>query len=632
MANLSIPTMRERVQQTMSAGGRAVLGTSLALMLCASQMAAPTPALAYESASFTISAKDNQGAVYRVYRLFSADMTANTGADPDFPESQRPIARWPGIATHMSWNDEAKDAVLAFLDSYRGDSGTYRDWIAGEYDVEPGSDEHARLHGIPQNAAEYIAEMVGASPDDPGAAHVPTAKAERSFALELARALAASGVSAQRCTADAQGKATFTGEEGYYLFITDDASVGANEAGTSPIWVPLGGATATLEEKSAVPTLDKQVREDSTGTFGKVADANAGQDLDYRLVATMPENIGAFDTYFLKFSDQLPADMDLAGGNTSSVKVTLRYTHDGNAYSPDITTNSHVSMGYTRDGKLTVAIDDLKSVYSALAKDATVTVDYRAHLKDGCVIGAQGNLNSAVLTYAANPATAQAGAGSWDAPDPDGTSSTLEGAHRTRTCTWKVELEKVDKQTQARLPGARFTVRVAQTSGSADTASVGKYVQGDGSLGEAPHEFATGRDGKFEIPRVDSGTYTIRETAAPAGYELQDADISLDILPAPDQAAGSIPRWQLSLSGGEGAKANGTDIVTHLVAADGDAVASALETGTVAIQTSDDKKTVMPITGMEGTSAATLLACGVLAASLAGLHRIRRREEDGEAR
>ena len=52
------------------------------------------------------------------------------------------------------------------------------------------------------------------------------------------------------------------GEEGYYLLINQ--SVPANWAGTAPIWVPLGGQPVEITEKVSVPTLNKQVRENST--------------------------------------------------------------------------------------------------------------------------------------------------------------------------------------------------------------------------------------------------------------------------------------------------------------------------------------------------------------------------------
>ena len=605
----------------------------------------------YADGTFTIESVANADAVYDVYPVFFADMNARGYAEDDFDTTEYPVIDWPGIATKISWNDDAKDATLAFLDL-----NGYGAWIEATFSCTASDAKYTFEHGLPQNAAHYIAREIGASENDDGAATVPAAKAERTFALNLARALAASGMPVQATTLNAQGNAGFTGTEGYYLFVTRDDSVGADEAATSPIWVPLGGSTSSIQEKAAIPTLDKQVKEDSTQIFGYVADGSKGQDLDYKLTATMPANIKAFNNYWLGFTDTLPEGLELAGGDTSSVKVVLNYNHGGNAYSPDITLNSNVRIAYAGN-VLKVSVVDLKKVYANIDKDATVEVFYKAHITDAAAMGAAGNQNSAVLKYSSNPITyydpydpenplatpdpADPGYDPKTDPnspefDPEealpGTGETLEGAHKTRTCTWRIELNKVDKQTHANLAGAKFTARVAETVGSLDTDSVGKYVQADGSLADEPCEFVTDADGMFTIPRIDSGTYVLHETAAPEGYEFEDADITVSIAPVFDQIIGEVddqvPEWSATVTGGEAIVQSPDDVITHLVdKGDATAMATALSEGRISIQTSDDKKIVMPITGLDGTAIAVALAGGGLIASIAGLYASRRRRD-----
>lgn len=666
---------RHRVGRVALSGMLAAsLGTGLATPLAA--LADTTAqAVSYGTATFTIDSKDNTGAAYDVYALFYADMNGRgyenasvAGAAEDtFDTSEYPVVEWPGIATKIIWSSDAmKAAVLSFLDA-----NGYKAWIEASFACVEGSTETGALfsfeHALPQNAAEFTAEMIGASANDADAATVPPTKAERTFALNLARAISAAGISPEATAPDASGNASFTGTEGYYLFVTNDASVGASDAGdeaaTSPIWVPLGGSTGEIVEKTAVPTLDKQVVEDSTGAYGYVADANRGQDLEYRLVATMPQNIKAFNEYFMAFTDTLPDGLQLAGGDTSSVKVVLHYAHGGNEYAPDITKNSNVSIAY-EGNVLRVNLTDLKKIHANVDLNATVEVTYRAHLTDDAVIGVEGNRNSAVLSYSSNPVTYYDPTDT-EAPgynpsrdpnspsynpyeDPTGTTTTLEGAHKTRTATWRIELNKVDKQTHANLAGARFTVQVAvpkDANGTAaaysrdagayifpngstatcDVTSIGKYVQADGALGADAHEFVTDSDGMIVVPRIDSGTYVIHETAAPNGYELQDADIEVVIAPTYDQASGAISDWTLSISGGEAVTTSDTDVITNLIDnGDGKAVAAALAEGRISIQTSDDKKIIMPITGMDGTTAAIAIAGGVLLVSMTGLYISRR--------
>ena len=614
---------------------RATAGIVTAALVVASCAGFALPAYAYEDATFAIAGKNNSDASYRVYRVFSADVAHNAGDDSDFPPSEYPIIEWPGIASHISWNDAAKTATLAFLDTQG-----YGSWIAEQYGLSQGSDEFAFQHDAPQNAAEFIAQKIGASENDVDAATVPPTKAARSFALKLARALSAANISSEsiRATDDGSGAyvATYNGEQGYYLFVTDDESLDAtesgDEAGTSPIWVPLGGTTSRIDEKTAVPTLQKEVREDATEEYGTIADASNGQDLSYRLTAEMPDNIKAFDTYFLKFTDTLPAGMKLSGDNTSSVKVTLAYTRNGNNYTTDITSADQVSIGYSDSNELVVAISDLKAAHPELDKSAKVIVDYQAHLTSEASIGSSGNLNSAVLTYAANPVTCTAGRGSWNDPDPDGTTSTLEGAHRTRTCTWRIDLNKKDKQTGTALSGAKFTIQASgpQTidgiTGPTDTPSIGKYLQADGSLDDSAYEFTTNDIGQFMVPRIDSGTYTIRETKAPSGYETQDADIVLVIATTTNGTTGEVEGWQIRTQGGEGLKVHTSDIATGI-----DEAATDLASGVVSITTSDDKKVVLPITGLEGTAAVVGFASCVFAISLLGLYRSRRDDAEQNA-
>ncbi|MDO4399428.1 MAG: isopeptide-forming domain-containing fimbrial protein [Coriobacteriia bacterium] len=610
-------------------------GIMAAALIAASCTGFAPPAYAYENATFSIAGKNNSNATYRVYKVFSADVANNAGADPDFPANDYPVIEWPGIASHISWNDAAKTATLAFLNTQG-----YGSWITEQYGFSQGSDEFAFQHDAPQNAAEFIAQKIGASENDADAATVPPTKAARSFALELARALAAAHVSSESMSATDDGSgtyiATFTGEQGYYLFITDDGSLSAtesgDEAGTSPIWVPLGGTTTRIDEKTAVPTLKKEVREDATEEYGIIADASNGQDLSYRLTTEMPDNIKAFDTYFLKFTDTLPTGMKLSGDNTSSVRVTLAYTRNGNNYTTDITAADQVSIGYSNGNELVIAISDLKAAHPELDKSTKVIVDYQAHLTSEASIGSGGNLNSAVLTYAANPVTCTAGRGSWNDPDPEGTTSTLEGAHRTRTCTWQIDLNKKDKQTGTALSGAKYTLQASspQTidgiTGPTDSPSIGKYLQADGSLGDRAYEFTTNDSGQFTVPRIDSGTYTIRETKAPSGYETQDADIVLVIATTTNGTTGEVEGWQIRTQGGEGVKVHTSDIVTGI-----DETVTDLASGVVSITTSDDKKVVLPITGLEGTAAVVGFASFVFAVSLLGLYRSRRDDVEQDA-
>ena len=77
------------------------------------------------------------------------------------------------------------------------------------------------------------------------------------------------------------------------------------------------------EEKIATPTVEKQIAEvkpDGTLMWGDVADAEAGVEVPYRVVGTLPSNWDDFDTYHYEFSDALDPQLVI---DLSSVKITL---------------------------------------------------------------------------------------------------------------------------------------------------------------------------------------------------------------------------------------------------------------------------------------------------------------------
>ena len=562
-----------------------------------------------ENGTFKIVSANNEGAVYNVYEVFKADIDEN---DADYASyaAEFPPAQYPGVAAHVSWpSDAVKTSVLAFLDSAQtvtGASQTYSAWLtANGHTAAVGG---VAAHDLPQNAAEYIAEQIGASPNDDNAATSPDTKARLSFALELAKKLDTDIRAAGGTIPTVNENTDYSGEEGYYLFVTKDASIDKEEAGTAAIWVPLGGSTKQVTEKTAIPTITKQVKEDSTGTWGLAADGNKDQDLDYKITGTMPQNIGAFDKYHYKFTDTLPEGMTLANNDISSVKVTVGSKDETN----NVKVAANGSITYTNN----VLVVDIKDLYTldntlTIDKDTIVVVEYKAHINEKSAIGLPGNENSVYLTYTANPVT-------------EGDGETLP--KKTITYTYKLQIHKVDKQTNESLQGAKFTIQVAQSS--TDAESRGKYLQADGSLSTTAYTFITDASGMIEVPRIDEGVYTVVETEAPSHYAKQAADITITITSALNQTTAALTSWEVAVAGGETVKTVPTDIITCIEQA-----LTSYETGTLYITTSDDRMIFMPITGMDGVTAIIVygtaaVVIGAVAFVLASRAKRRREQEE----
>ena len=541
----------------------------LATALAFSPVALP-PSTAYaETGSVTITAKDNQDARYKVYQVFIADVEDGTG--PAGAPDDR-------TATHISWKSDAvKQAALTYITA-----NGYGTWLAGNGQSGAAAEQN------PQNAAEYIGKMIRESATDTDAGTTPETKVGSSFANGLAQALAAAGLPAESASAGTP----FTGEEGLYLFVSDPGTIGADESGSAAMWVPIGSGTTVIAEKTSTGETQKTVKEDSSDAYGRAADANSGQALSFRIASKLPDNIKAYAHYHWNVADQLPSGMQLNGGDTSSVTVSLG--------SEDIT--AHATIAYD-SGVLEVDIPDLMALdTSAVAKGSSITVEYSAHLTNTSAIGSDGNTNQVTCTHTADPVSE---AEVQDTPD-DAT-----------VYTYQLHLVKVDKSNGKPLAGAKFTMQVA--SGNSNNPSVGSYVQQDGTLGNEPFEFTTGDDGAFTIPRIDEGTYTLHETAAPTSYDIEDADITVVIQSTLNQDTGNVDELTATVSGGEAATA--PDIETHLES-------SNVSTGTVSITASDDRRIELPITGLGGNALFYLTAAGIAGASILVAIRRKKSHED----
>lgn len=207
----------------------------------------------------------------------------------------------------------------------------------------------------------------------------------------------------------ADGPVSFE-NSGYYLFLTDNGSIGGKDnysgqkqTGTSPIFAVVGGSAVVVTEKTGIPTVTKKIKDDKPGSYwADKADSQAGQDVQYQLTGTVAENVASFDTYYYEFHDELSAGLTAndasikvyAGNNrTSAVEITSGFTHE--------VKNGENGSGQT----LTVKFDNLKTAVTGLASSTKIFVEYTAQLdpSKAVVVGKTGNENSVKLVYSNNP-------------------------------------------------------------------------------------------------------------------------------------------------------------------------------------------------------------------------------------
>lgn len=408
----------------------------------------------------------------------------------------------------------------------------------------------------------------------------------------------------------ADGPVSFE-NSGYYLFLTDNGSIGGKDnysgqkqTGTSPIFAVVGGSAVVVTEKTGIPTVTKKIKDDKPGSYwADKADSQAGQDVQYQLTGTVAENVASFDTYYYEFHDELSAGLTandasikVYAGNdrTSAVEITSGFTHE--------VKNGENGSGQT----LTVKFDNLKTAVTGLASSTKIFVEYTAQLdpSKAVVVGKTGNENSVKLVYSNNPMS-------------DGKGESVPDT--VRDYTYALKLVKVDSvETTKKLEGVKFTIQATTPD---DTSSNGKYVQEKGNLGDTAYEFTTNGEGEISVKGLDAGTYTVHEVeGSNPGYNtLKDFTFTitaegLDKLEGETLAGNAAPNT-LKVT----AEQNDSTLVTPSV-----------NDGTVTLTIQNKKGSNLPLTGLNGVTFTWIAGGAVLCIGVAHLIRSRKRDDGSE--
>lgn len=381
--------------------------------------------------------------------------------------------------------------------------------------------------------------------------------------------------------------------KGYYLFMTDTGSLKPSEkqTGTSPIFAVVGGDAVTVAEKTDIPTVEKKVRDDKPkSNWADKADSQMGQNVEYQLTGTVAKNVDTFDTYYYQFRDELSAGLT---ANQASVVVTV----DGAKIAAD-----KYAVSYDQENGnnlLTVTFDNLKSSVATVTPNSKIVVTYTAKLDptkaQNVVVGGEGNKNTVKLVYSNNPGHDSKGE---SVPDT------------VRDYTYALKLVKEDSASKTtKLEGVRFTIQATGADEGAGT----KFVQQDGSLGSAAHEFQTDAKGEINIKGLDAGTYTVKETHTLDGYNtLPDFTFTITATGL-DQNEGSNT-LQVTTS------KNGSDLVLN----------PSFDSGTVNLTVKNKKGSGLPLTGLNGVTFTWIAGGAVLCIGVAHLIRSRKQAEESE--
>ena len=319
-----------------------------------------------------------------------------------------------------------------------------------------------------------------------------------------------SPVDSKECAEDATSVVLNTTESGYYL-VTSTLGTRAM-IDTTP-------GNVTINEKNEEDTIEKEVKEDSTGTYGESNDAQVGDTVEFKsVVNVVPRSIN------VKVHDKMDSGLTL---NASSIKVYSTYDPD------DATKNVEYTAATVRAGTGDSAPDtgdtftiDIPDTFAATATATqTLTIIYTAEVNSAAVVK---NANGVAIVDQNNKTTVSFG---------DGTSSTEDF---TTTTTHKFSVFKHAKDSSDNLANAIFQVKKNGTVvnlvklddnnyrivDDTETTAAVSHVKDNNEVetraaNTIVSDFVTVASGDIVIWGVDSDNdYAITEIQAPKGYNM----------------------------------------------------------------------------------------------------------------
>ena len=431
---------------------------------------------------------------------------------------------------------------------------------------------------------------------------------------------------------------------GYYLVKDADNSVGTNESYTKYL-VKLV-ADAEMQIKSQSMSLDKYIL--SGNDKVKANNAAMGDTVNYRLESPLSEMDG-YEDYTFIIHDEL--DAGLTFNKNVAVKIGTD-KNDPESYKDyeDVTVEYSKQSNGTYDKELP-KIEKGETLYIRITlnsltqeyKNKYASVTYSATVNENANIGSTPNNNKAYLEYSNNPNQSQG--------QQEKTSTTTTPPQTVSTYVAGIEISKVSPKGNL-LPGAQFMITAKDGTdtdaikelnvtgysfkevGDADEGNY-YYKEGESYVTAAPEDTAAQKyvtqdstnlkkgdkivgmtgdgvgqtaQGVLRFDGLKAGTYTITEVLAPTGYKKIDQDITLKVEWLYDVTT-KEHYWKYSVE-----------------SAEGDAVPGKVTNGILPLEIVNQHGLTLPFTGGEGANLLAGLGLALMAAAVAAILYIKRRQ------
>ena len=282
--------------------------------------------------------------------------------------------------------------------------------------------------------------------------------------------------------------------DGYY-FVKDSGAIGTDDAATKYILKVVGDVT--VKAKAETPSIDKVIvnADSANGGEGKGTAQDVGSVVNFKLTSKVPAMDG-YDTYTYTVNDTMSAGLTF----NNDVAVTI----DGTTYTDFTVAQNGQSFTITFNNFINQKANAGKAIvitYSATINENALNTDKET--------------NTVNLEYSNNP--------------NDNTSKGKTPDRIVYVYEFDIVIDKYtgDEATGTRLAGAKFVLKNASGKYYYYNESA-KKVEWKDALSEAT-EVTTDSNGAAKFEGLDSGTYYLHETEAPAGYNLLKEDVTVTI-------------------------------------------------------------------------------------------------------
>lgn len=564
-------------------------------------MAPVTMAFAAEGdGSITINkvAEDNKDNTFKAYQIFKAKVVDENDKGK--------------VASDIEW---ANNAIGSKVTTAITESAEYKALV--EKDPARELKKGASASDVAEWLSQNVTGTTASTANNKG-----TRVAPGDVLYSIAKAVAEDGEAAgSSFKAGEQWTRPSTNGDGYYLFVSDSLTNPAKpNTGTSPIFAIVGGNSVVVTEKTSIPTVDKQILDDTAdtdaanaeeGNWKNSGDAWIGQDIDYRLTGHVADNIASYNTYYYEFQDTLSKGLKVVKNSDGSPNGLHVYIVDNGGKKevvPDAENGYTATVTPGETELLNVSFKNLKTVQTAKGEPievgaaSKVVVTYKAQLTSDVEYKAAGTTNEVKLVYSNNPMTNDKGTS-----EPDKVTDYVFGLDVTKT-------DADPKNVNAKLV-AGFKVKMIK-EGDKEVADGGQWLTADGGLTTEVNkagEFKTEDNNKVFIPGLVEGTYEISETTTPSGYNTI-APFQITVKPTYD-TAGNLTGLTVSDT-------------SNMV--DSEKTNASIDSTKIPVTIKNKKGSGLPLTGLNGVTFTWIAGGAVLCIGVAHLIRSRKQAEESE--